>query len=66
MFGKFLKKNFQTCSKYLLNRFLSTIRVKLTLIHKLKTANVALNRKVLADLAMNHPETFAAIVKTVA
>jgi len=37
-----------------------------TLIHKLKTANVALNRKVLADLAMNHPETFAAIVKTVA
>ena len=37
-----------------------------TLIFKLKTANVALNRKVLADLAMNHPETFAAVVKTVA
>jgi len=37
-----------------------------TLIHKLKVANVALNRKVLADLAMNHPETFASIVKSIA
>jgi large subunit ribosomal protein L20 len=24
---------------------------------------IELNRKVLADLAMNHPETFAAVVK---
>jgi large subunit ribosomal protein L20 len=28
----------------------------------LKAANVTLNRKVLADLAMNHPEAFTAIV----
>ncbi|HMJ68505.1 MAG TPA: 50S ribosomal protein L20 [Cyclobacteriaceae bacterium] len=32
---------------------------------KLKKAGVDLNRKVLADLAMNHPEAFEAIVKKV-
>ncbi len=31
-------------------------------VHK---ANVGLNRKVLADLAMNHPEAFTAVVKMV-
>jgi large subunit ribosomal protein L20 len=31
----------------------------------LKKANIELNRKVLADLAMNHPEAFEAIVKKV-
>ena len=30
-----------------------------------KNANVELNRKVLADLAMNHPEAFEAVVKKV-
>ncbi len=30
---------------------------------KLKANNIELNRKVLADLAMNHPDAFAAIVK---
>ncbi len=30
---------------------------------KLKKANIQLNRKVLADLAMNHPEAFEAIVE---
>lgn len=30
---------------------------------KLKESGIALNRKVLADLAMNHPEAFAAVVK---
>ena len=30
---------------------------------KLKSANIDLNRKVLADLAMNHPDAFKAIVK---
>ncbi|MCL4161207.1 UNVERIFIED_CONTAM: hypothetical protein GTU68_027882 [Idotea baltica] len=34
------------------------------LIHQLSQANVQLNRKVLADLAMNHPETFDQIVKS--
>ncbi|NJO03517.1 MAG: 50S ribosomal protein L20, partial [Bacteroidia bacterium] len=29
-------------------------------IHRLNQANVQLNRKVLADLAMNHPEAFKA------
>ncbi len=29
---------------------------------KLKTAKIDLNRKVLADLAMNHPEAFKAVV----
>ena len=29
---------------------------------KVKDANITLNRKVLADLAMNHPEAFSAIV----
>ncbi|MFN3952428.1 MAG: 50S ribosomal protein L20 [Thermaurantimonas sp.] len=35
------------------------------LINKLKTANIELNRKVLADLAMNHPEAFKAVVEKV-
>lgn len=32
---------------------------------KTKSANVDLNRKVLADLAMNHPEAFKAVVDKV-
>jgi large subunit ribosomal protein L20 len=32
---------------------------------KLKANNVELNRKVLADLAMNHPEAFEAIINKV-
>lgn len=32
---------------------------------KVKANNIALNRKALADLAMNHPEAFAAVVNTV-
>ena len=32
---------------------------------KLKTSGIELNRKVLADLAMNHPEAFKAIVEQV-
>ncbi|MDX5324633.1 MAG: 50S ribosomal protein L20 [Bacteroidota bacterium] len=32
---------------------------------KIKGANIELNRKVLADLAMNHPEAFKAIVDQV-
>lgn len=34
-------------------------------IHLLSQSDVALNRKVLADLAMNHPDTFKAIVDSV-
>ncbi|HCZ34570.1 MAG TPA: 50S ribosomal protein L20 [Cytophagales bacterium] len=33
------------------------------LIGKLKKAGIDLNRKVLADLAMNHPAAFEAVVK---
>jgi large subunit ribosomal protein L20 len=33
------------------------------LIHGLTQKNIMLNRKVLADLAMNHPEHFRAVVK---
>ncbi|MDR9397925.1 50S ribosomal protein L20 [Salibacter sp.] len=32
---------------------------------KLKDSNVELNRKVLADLALNHPEAFKAVVNKV-
>ncbi len=35
------------------------------LIHGLKENNVDLNRKVLADLAMNHPDAFKAVVAKV-
>ena len=35
------------------------------LISKLKQSNIELNRKVLADLAMNNPEAFAQIIKTI-
>jgi len=34
-------------------------------IHKLSAKNIDLNRKVLADLAMNEPETFAKLVSSV-
>tara|TARA_B100002019_G_scaffold57856_1_gene49707 strand:+ start:2118 stop:2414 length:297 start_codon:yes stop_codon:yes gene_type:complete len=32
---------------------------------KVKTNNISLNRKVLADLAMNHPDAFKAVVDKV-
>ena len=35
------------------------------LMHMLSSNEIALNRKVLADLAMNNPETFKAIVDSV-
>ncbi|MCY4162403.1 MAG: 50S ribosomal protein L20 [Flavobacteriaceae bacterium] len=34
-------------------------------IQKVQASNIKLNRKVLADLAMNHPNAFEAIVKKV-
>lgn len=34
-------------------------------IPALKKANIALDRKILAELAMNHPETFKTIVNSV-
>jgi large subunit ribosomal protein L20 len=36
-----------------------------TLIAKLNSKGLQLNRKVLADLAMNHPEAFKAVVDSV-
>ena len=35
------------------------------LMHALKQADIDLNRKVLADLAMNHPDAFKAVVEKV-
>jgi large subunit ribosomal protein L20 len=35
------------------------------LMGKLNTSNITLNRKVLADLAMNHPDAFKAVVERV-
>ena len=35
------------------------------LIHQLSEKDIQLNRKVLADLAMNHPDTFKAVVASV-
>ncbi len=35
------------------------------LMHQLSKSDIELNRKVLADLAMNHPDTFKAIVDKV-
>lgn len=34
------------------------------LMGKLNKSNIVINRKVLADLAMNHPKAFEAIIKT--
>jgi large subunit ribosomal protein L20 len=34
-------------------------------IGKLKNADIELNRKVLADLAMNHPDAFKAVIEKV-
>lgn len=33
------------------------------LINKLDKANIQLNRKTLADLALNHPEAFKAVIQ---
>jgi large subunit ribosomal protein L20 len=33
------------------------------LVHKLSEANIELNRKTLADLALNHPEAFKAVIQ---
>ena len=35
------------------------------LMHGLKEQNIDLNRKVLADLAMNHPDAFKAVVGSI-
>ena len=35
------------------------------LMHKLSENNIELNRKVLADMAMNHPDAFSSVVKEV-
>ena len=35
------------------------------LMHNLSKNEIGLNRKVLADLAMNHPDAFSAVVKSV-
>ena len=35
------------------------------LMHKLATNNIELNRKTLADLALNHPQSFKAVVDSV-
>lgn len=34
------------------------------LIHRLATNNIGLNRKSLADLALNHPDSFKAVVNS--
>ncbi|HEX5113163.1 MAG TPA: 50S ribosomal protein L20, partial [Saprospiraceae bacterium] len=33
------------------------------LVNQLSKANIELNRKTLADLALNHPEAFKAVIK---
>lgn len=35
------------------------------LMHKLSTSNIGLNRKALADLALNHPAAFKAVIDSV-
>jgi ribosomal protein L20 len=34
------------------------------MMHGMKLKNIAVNRKVLANIAMNHPDVFTAIVKS--
>jgi large subunit ribosomal protein L20 len=34
------------------------------MMHGMKQKNIAINRKVLANIAMNHPDVFTAIVKS--
>ncbi len=35
------------------------------LMHGLKQKNIMINRKVLADIAMNHPDVFATLAKSI-
>ena len=56
----------RTCRSLWIQRINAAARIEgesySKLIGKLKAANVELNRKVLADLAMNHPDAFKAVV----
>ena len=56
-FGR--RKNVYTIAKNAVEKGLSYSE----LIHKLKIQGVEINRKVLADIAMNDPEKFSSIIK---
>ena len=49
----------------MMSKTISWRRIKMVWINKLKSNNIEINRKVLADLAVNNPEGFKAIVEKV-
>lgn len=60
------KRNFRSLWIVRINAALTQTKLSYsTFIHQLKEKNVVLNRKVLADLAMRHPDTFQKIVQQV-
>ncbi|MEM7361810.1 MAG: 50S ribosomal protein L20 [Bacteroidota bacterium] len=60
------KRNFRSLWIVRINAALTNTGISYsTFIHQLKKKNVLLNRKVLADLAMKHPDTFQKIVQQV-
>lgn len=63
---KIRKRNMRTLWIQRINAFLSDHDISYSqFIKNLKTAKIQLNRKILADLAVSDPKTFAAIVKKV-
>lgn len=60
------KRDFRTLWIIRLNAALQSLNMKYSeFIHKLTTAKIELDRKVLAQIAVEHPETFKKIVERV-
>ena len=60
------KRNFRSLWIVRINAALTEANVSYSVfMHQLKEKKIELNRKALADLAMNHPDTFMQLVKKV-
>lgn len=63
---KMKKRDFRSLWITRLNAALQTVNIKYsTFIHSLKEKNVQLDRKVMADIATNHPKAFSAMVSQI-
>lgn len=61
---KLRKRNFRTLWIQRINAGLKAFDLSYSVfINKLKKANITINRKILADLVLNHPQVFETLVK---
>jgi len=63
---KLRKRDFRSLWIIIINSQLEQFNISYSIfINKLKKANILLNRKMLADLALNNPQSFKAVVDKV-